>query len=376
MNETRATRYQRLKRRAQVAAALSGGAMLALVALTPLSRLLAAGADRVAAGLPPAAYAIVALVVFVAFVVVLWEIASLPAMVYLALRVDARYGRETASVEDVFAAQFQATLLVLPAALAAGGVVRAAASVAGAAWWVAAGIALAALLLAVMQIAPRLLATLAGARPLPRADLAARLAALSRRGGVPVAGIFELPAGASSGTAALVSGLGRRRHIFISSELVRHWTDEEIDVVIAHELGHHAHGDLWRTLAFDAAALSAGLLLAQAALWLAGPSLGLTGAGDLAALPFIALIAALAWSGSTPLRHAVSRRQERRADAFALALTGGADAFDTAIRRLASRHLAEERPSVIARWLFHAHPTVAERLDYTRAYRDVRSRIV
>jgi Zn-dependent protease with chaperone function len=72
----------------------------------------------------------------------------------------------------------------------------------------------------------------------------------------------------------------------------------------------------------------------------------------------------------------VSRRQERRADAFALALTGGADAFDTAIRRLASRHLAEERPSVIARWLFHAHPTVAERLDYTRAYRDVRSRIV
>lgn len=346
--------------------------MLAVVALTPLSRLLASGADRVAAGLPPAAYAIVALVVFVAFVVVLWEIASLPAMVYLALRVDARYGRASAHIEDVIAAQFQATLLVLPAALIAGGVVRAAASVAGAAWWIVAGLALAALLIAVMQIAPRLLATLAGARPLPRADLAERLAALGRRGGVPIARIFELPAGASSGTTALVSGLGRRRHIFVSSELVRHWTDEEIDVVIAHELGHHAHGDLWRTLAFDAATLSAGLLLAHAALWLAGSALGLAGAGDLAALPFIALMAAVAWSLSTPLRHAASRRQERRADAFALALTGGADAFDTAIRRLAARNLAEERPSTLARWLFHAHPTVVERLDYTRAYRELK----
>jgi Zn-dependent protease with chaperone function len=83
-------------------------------------------------------------------------------------------------------------------------------------------------------------------------------------------------------------------------------------------------------------------------------------------------LAAVAWSLSTPLRHAASRRQERRADAFALALTGGADAFDTAIRRLASRNLAEESPSTLARWLFHAHPTVVERLGYTRAYRELK----
>jgi len=65
---------------------------------------------------------------------------------------------------------------------------------------------------------------------------------------------------------------------------------------------------------------------------------------------------------STPLRLALSRWQERRADRFALRATGGADAFSTAIRRLGARHLAEERPSLLTRWLFQRHPSVAERL--------------
>jgi STE24 endopeptidase len=91
----------------------------------------------------------------------------------------------------------------------------------------------------------------------------------------------------------------------------------------------------------------------------------------LAALPALALVAGLIWLAATPLRHAQSRRHERRADAFALALTGGVDAFDAAIRRLGARHLADERPSAITRWLFYRHPSVGERLEYARAYREM-----
>lgn len=348
--------------------------MLALIALTPLARLIADAAGRVSFGLPAPVHGIVSLGVFLGIVVVMWQIAALPAMLYLGLRVDSRYGPSSASVDDVLIAQAQTVILVLPSALVIGAAIQLAAWLAPVWWWVVAGIALAVLLLGALQTAPRVLAWLAGARRLDRDDLLERLAILARRAGVPIEDVYVLPAGASAGMTALVSGVGGRRHIFISSELIRYWTDDEIAVVLAHELGHHAHGDLWRTFALDSGALSAGLLLAQVALWFAGPAIDVDGAGDLAALPCIALVTALAWSAVTPLRHAVSRRQERRADAFALALTGGADAFDAAIRRLASRHLAEERPSPLARWLFHAHPTVAERLDYTRAYRDVTSR--
>jgi STE24 endopeptidase len=87
------------------------------------------------------------------------------------------------------------------------------------------------------------------------------------------------------------------------------------------------------------------------------------------ALPLVALAAGGIWLASAPVRHALSRWQERRADAFALQLTGQPDAFQQAIRRLAARHLAEERPSRITRWLYHRHPSAAERLRLAERFR-------
>jgi Zn-dependent protease with chaperone function len=76
------------------------------------------------------------------------------------------------------------------------------------------------------------------------------------------------------------------------------------------------------------------------------------------------------WAVLSPIRHAQSRRHERRADASALSWTGQADAFGAAVRRLSAKHLADERPSTLARWLYHRHPPVAERLALAESYRD------
>src|SRR5260221_2075154 len=105
--------------------------------------------------------------------------------------------------------------------------------------------------------------------------------------------------------------------------------------------------------------------------WLS-PGLALRGPGALAALPLSGLVTGGVWLMSTPARHALSREQERSADRFALSLTGGADAFGAAIRRLSARHLAEERPSTLTRWLFHRHPSVAERLALAETFRRAR----
>ena len=82
----------------------------------------------------------------------------------------------------------------------------------------------------------------------------------------------------------------------------------------------------------------------------------------LLSLPLIALVSGVVWTMATPARHALSRWQERRADQFALALTGQHEAFAAAVRRLGAQHLAEERPSRLTRWFFHRHPSVDERL--------------
>jgi Zn-dependent protease with chaperone function len=226
------------------------------------------------------------------------------------------------------------------------------------------------LLLIVMHAGPGVLARVSGARPLTRPALVERLGALSRQIRVPIQSIDELPAGAAATATALVAGGGSSRRVFIAAELVQDWSDDEVAFVVAHEFAHHAHHDLWLTLVLDAAVLATGF-------WAAGlialgasapPSSWLAPIGDLAALPFVALVVAAVWVLTAPLRHAVSRYQERRADAFALRTTGSADAFRTALRRLASQHLAEERPSRLTQWLYHRHPSVAERLATADAF--------
>lgn len=369
MNESKAARYQRYRRRAESAGVVSGAAMLALVALTPLSRWLAAGALGFGAGLPEVPRAALGLVIFVILIVVAWELAVLPAMLYLGLKVDRRFANPSIAVEDVLAAQAHATLVALPAALTAGVVLMLSVWMAGSWWWALAGALLAGALVAALHGAPRLLARLADVRPLARPDLAARLNALAVRANVPVKGVEEMQLDDAERTTAMVAGAGGSRRIFLSAELLRDWSDDEIAVVVAHELGHHAHKDLWRTLALDASVLAVALFVADWALVGAAPGLGLAGSHDLAALPFIGLVAGSVWLLLTPIRHAHSRLQEWRADEFALALTDGADAFSSAIRRLGVRHLVEDRPSFVTRWLYHRHPTLEQRLAHSLAYR-------
>jgi STE24 endopeptidase len=267
------------------------------------------------------------------------------------------------------AAQAQATVVGLVAALLAAGIVIIAVWAAGSWWWLVAGAMLALALIAAVHSAPALLPVLGRARPIARPSLMSSLRELARRSNVPVSDILEWQVQDGLRVTALVAGIGSTRRVFVTSEMLREWSDDEIAVVVAHELGHHVYRDLWRTLALDALVLAVGLWTAGGALtWLA-PALALAGPADLAALPFIGFVTGGVWLVATPLRHAHSRHQERRADRFALRLTGGADAFGTAVRRLSVRHLSEERPSALTRWLFHRHPSVAERLALAEAFR-------
>ena len=368
MNESRAARYQRLRRRAQAAGILSGGALLAVLAFTPAGRALAAWAESLASPLPPPIASAAALTLFVSVLVAAWELAALPGL-FLAAQGSPRRQRGQEETVSASAVAIGAAV-ALPAAVLVAAAVQVSTWLAGSWWWLAAAAFVAALLLIVMHAGPGLLARLSRARPLTRPALVERLGALSRQIRVPIQSIDELPPGATATATALVAGGGSARRVFLAAELVQDWSDDEVAFVVAHEFAHHAHHDLWLTLVLDATVLAmgfwaAGLIAAAAS---ASSSSGFAPIGDLAALPFVALVVAAVWVMTAPLRHAVSRYQERRADAFALRTTGSADAFRTALRRLASQHLAEERPSRLIQWLYHRHPSVAERLATADAF--------
>jgi STE24 endopeptidase len=342
VNESKASRYHRLSRGARVASLAVGTALLGVMLWIRPS-------------LEAWLYGLL--------LVVAYEILTLPLGLYL-YRLEQRYELSSQSLRSWLADQAKA--LAISAVAAAGisaAVYRLIESNADL-WWLMAGMMCAGLLALLAGLAPVLLLPLFfKLTPLDRPELTARLLDLSQRAGVPVMGVYELGLGAKTKRAnAALAGAGPSRRILLSDTMLADYTDDEIEVVLAHELGHHAHGDIARSLALESVLLLVAAGVAAVVLNAAWQPLGLRTAADPAGLPLLALAAGAVMLLSTPLVNAFSRANERRADAFALALTRRPAAFVSAMRRLGQQNLEEESPSRLVVGLFRTHPPIEERI--------------
>ena len=166
---------------------------------------------------------------------------------------------------------------------------------------------------------------------------------------------------------AALAGIGRTRRILLSDTLLAEHSDDEIEVILAHELAHHVHRDIWSGIALEAVLdRRSGFYVADrvlAALLAHGSGCG---QGGLAGLPLLVLAAGAVSLLLLPSSNALSRAHERRADRFALEMTENADAFVSAMKRLRSQNLAEERPSRLVELLFHSHPSTSARIAAAR----------
>ena len=161
-------------------------------------------------------------------------------------------------------------------------------------------------------------------KPLDRPELTARLVDLSARAGIPVLGVYEWGLGAKTRRAnAALTGSGRTRRILLSDTLLSEYTDEEIEVILAHEMAHHVHHDIRNALVVEFVLLLAACYAASVVLDASWAPLGLTGPSDPASMPLLLLAAGAVMLGATPLLNAFSRANERRADRYAVQVTGG-----------------------------------------------------
>ncbi len=152
------------------------------------------------------------------------------------------------------------------------------------------------------------------------------------------------------------------RRILLSDTLLAEYSDDEIEVILAHELAHHVHRDIWSAVLLDGALTFAGFYAAHQLLQRAVPVLGLQGASDAAGIPVLLMAAGALGLAVKPLMNAVSRSHERRADRYALRLTDNPSAFLSAMRRLGQQNLAEENPSKLVQAFFYSHPPIKDRL--------------
>ena len=200
-----------------------------------------------------------------------------------------------------------------------------------------------------------------------------RLRKLSQRAGVSIAAIYRMDMSRQTEKPnAFFTGLWRTKRIVLADTLLDRFEPDEIEGIVAHELGHQVHGDIWRFiamgsvggygLAFVTHRLTPRLIAASAT------RTDVIEAGDVAALPLLALVASLAGFLMAPVMAAVSRAIEARTDRYALELTGDGPAFARALTKLGIESLADPSPP---RWLvllFYSHPPLARRITEAEAF--------
>ncbi len=233
------------------------------------------------------------------------------------------------------------------------------------AWWLVAWVTFLVLMVFFAQIAPVVLFPIFYKfRPLEDDSLRTRLTELSKRAGTTVRGVYEWRLSEKSKKAnAALTGLGNTRRIILADTLLQNYSEDEIEAVLAHELGHHVHKHILKSIAVQAVITFAGFWAVKSVLRWAELERGwFQGDRDFANLPLIILTTTVISLLLVPVMNAYSRYNEREADRYAWKSIASIAPFVSAMNKLAEQNLSERNPSRLVEILFHSHPAIAKRI--------------
>ena len=200
-------------------------------------------------------------------------------------------------------------------------------------------------------------------------ELEERLINLAKRANTKVKGVFKFDMSKRTKSAnAALTGLGNTRRIILGDTLINEFTIDEIETVLAHELGHHLHRDIPLLITFGTFTTMFGLYLASFGMNWAVDYFGFSSISDPAAFPALGMILGAFGLITMPLENAVSRWRENMADDYALESTGNKEAFASAFTRLANQNLGEIDPEKWVILMFYSHPPLGERIEKAKRF--------
>jgi STE24 endopeptidase len=240
-------------------------------------------------------------------------------------------------------------------------------------WWLWAAGALLVFQVLLVNLAPVLIMPLFN-KYIPlgaeHADLAERLLKLAEQAKTKVQGVytFDMSRRTKAANAGL-TGIGNTRRIVLGDTLIKEFTSDEIETVLAHELGHQVHNDIPLLIGVGTLTTLVGFYLVSVALnWAAG-IFHFSSAADIAGLPAFMLVIGAYGLLTMPLENAFSRWRERMADEYALQATGKKEAFASAFTRLANQNLSEVDPEKWVVLMFYDHPPLNERIEMIQSFK-------
>jgi STE24 endopeptidase len=195
------------------------------------------------------------------------------------------------------------------------------------------------------------------------AALLERLKKLTIGTSLSIEGVYELHLSEETKKAnAALAGLGNTRRVLLGDTLLAQFTPEEIEVVFAHEVGHHVHRHLLKSIVLSVGLSLVGFWLVDQVLTASTLWLGYQGVDDPAALPLLLFVLAVFGLLLGPPQNALSRFYERQCDRYALDHTHNKDAYRSAFIKLATINKSDPDPHPLVALLFHDHPPIRERL--------------
>jgi len=232
-------------------------------------------------------------------------------------------------------------------------------------WWLVAWAVFLGLFVLVAQLAPVILFPIFYKfEPLQDEELKSRLVALGERAGTRVRGVYKWNLSEKSKKAnAALTGLGNTRRIILADTLLDQYSPDEIEAVLAHELGHHAHKHILKSIGVQAGITFVGFWAAN---WVLHYAVERTHTfesfSDFANLPLLILISTVLSFLLLPAMNGYSRYNERQADRYAFRSIPSVAPFISSMNKLAEQNLSERTPSRFVEWYFHSHPAVSKRV--------------
>ena len=232
-------------------------------------------------------------------------------------------------------------------------------------WWLVAWAAFLGLMVLLAQLAPVVLFPMFYKfEPLENEELKRRLIVLSERAGTHVRGVYKWNLSEKSKKAnAALTGLGTTRRIILADTLLDNYSNDEIEAVLAHELGHHVHRHILKSIFVQAGITLFGFWLANEVLRYAVERRHMfAGMYDFADLPLLILVSTVLSLLLMPALNAYSRFNERQADRYCFESVASVEPFISSMNKLAEQNLAEKTPSRWVEWLLHSHPAITRRV--------------
>ncbi len=238
-------------------------------------------------------------------------------------------------------------------------------------WWIFAGIFWLFLTLLLAKITPTVIVPLFYKYlPITNAELKKRIFSLFERCKIKIKDASSINFSQKTKKAnAFVSGLGKNKKVVLSDTLLENFSFEEIEGVLAHELGHYLGHDILKLIIVNSGFTFLGFYITDRLLKKLLAVSGLSAIDDIAFLPVMALCLMLLGLVMLPVQNSFSRYLEKKADLFSLRLTRNKDAFIAAMQKLGKINLADLSPSrFIEIWLYD-HPPIAKRIKLAEEFK-------